>query len=112
MNTKNPLPQRRFQLQELINTLYRFDYFTAFSDDHNVYSDGLIKEEELKKNIDSFKLTKEEKELILRVLGYRYDANYLESLEFYNCIAKDGLWSQNNPVRPRIEYFLRYLASS
>jgi hypothetical protein len=104
--TQKPLPQRRFQLQELIDNLYKFDYFTAFSDDYRVYSNGLVKESELKKTIEAFKLTEDEKHFILRVLGYRFDANYLESREFYDCVPENGLWNENNRIKPVIKNFL------
>jgi hypothetical protein len=77
------------------------------SDDHSVFVNGNKNEAILKKSIEKLKLSKEEKEKILRVLGYRFDANYLESKEFYNCIADRPLWNENPPLKETIKYFLK-----
>lgn len=98
--------QRTYQLQELVNRLHRFDYYTCFSDDYSVTVQGRKNEEQLKEDIKKLKLSKEEKEKVLRVLGYRFDANYLENKEFYNCIADQPLWNENLPLKNIISNFL------
>jgi hypothetical protein len=97
---------RNFQLQQLIEKLYKFDYYTCFSDDHSVYVNGQKNEEILKEDIEKLKLSKEEKEKILRVLGYRFDANYLESKEFYNCVPDLPLFNDSS-LKETISFFLK-----
>ena len=89
-------PARRNEIQNLIDRMFNFDYFTAYSDDHSVWQNGLRNENKLKSNIKTMNLTQEEKELVLRVLGYRFDASYLESKEFYNCVANRPLWNEGD----------------
>lgn len=101
------MSQRTYQLQELVEKMYKFDYYTCYSDDHSVWKNGVKSENNLKEYIENLNLSIEEKEKILRVLGYRFDASYLESKEFYNCVAERPLWNDNPPLKETIKYFLK-----
>ena len=83
-------------LKELVNKLWRFDWYTEYSDDYSVTRQGYKNKAELKEYIKNLNLTVEEIEKVLIVLSYRIDANYLESKQWYDCIADQELCSTGN----------------
>lgn len=77
------------KIQYWVDRLDRFDWHTAMSDDHRVYTKGEADKRVLWEELNHAELTTEEKETIVRIIGYRTVARHKESAEYYDCVPKD-----------------------